>query len=304
MKITVVINTRARNRLLERTLESLAGCELPHGFDGVLILENGAAEGAEAVARAAAPRLQVRYEFLETGGVSATRNHAVRRVGEGLIVWLDDDVRVSRDVLADYARAAAQDPDCFYGGPVGVDYEEPPPPWLVQWLPPSAAGWSLPDGQAYVTRPEFIGLNWATFADHVARAGWFDVRFGPGGSTGSIGHETEIQERMLALGLRGRYVSTAWVHHYVPRARCSPEWALERARRIGIWAGLRAGSSGRHVAGVPVWVAREAVRRAARVALTGPWMSEPDRFAVRREFEVIKGWARGSRMARRDPHAL
>ena len=105
--LTVVINTRDRNRLLERTLHSLSQCDQPPGFRGVLVLENGGTYGAEAVVRAAPPHLCATYALCPKSGVSATRNYAVERVQHGLIVWLDDDVRLSPSVLTAYASAAA-----------------------------------------------------------------------------------------------------------------------------------------------------------------------------------------------------
>ena len=70
-------------------------------------------------------------------------------------------------------------------------------------------------------RPDFLGFNWAASASDLIRMGGFNEERGPG--TVSRGQETDMQERMLKDGMRGRYLPDALVWHYVPRARCSPE---------------------------------------------------------------------------------
>jgi GT2 family glycosyltransferase len=84
----------------------------------------------------------------------------------------------------------------------------------------------------------FLGFNWAAFAEDLHAVGGFDYRKGPGSPTKSVGQETDMQERLLQAGRHGRYVPGAMVWHYVPRSRCSPDWALERAYRIGVQWGL------------------------------------------------------------------
>ena len=47
-----------------------------------------------------------------------------------------------------------------------------------------------------------------------------------------------MQRRLVTAGLKAVCVPQALVYHWVPRERCSPEWALERAYRNGIRSGL------------------------------------------------------------------
>lgn len=67
--------------------------------------------------------------------------------------------------------------------------------------------------------------------------GGFNERRGPG--TGVRGQEYDMQERLLAAGVVGRYLPDALVWHYVPRERCSPEWALARTLPTAAQVGLR-----------------------------------------------------------------
>src|SRR5690606_23900835 len=98
------------------------------------------------------------------------------------------DVLVAPRTLVAYAEAAKQAAGPrFFGGPIVPDYEaEPPPDWLRAFLPRSAAGWRM-DGDhiTEIHQPEFIGPNFAAFAEDLMRVGGFDTLLGPGGHMAS-----------------------------------------------------------------------------------------------------------------------
>ena len=143
--------------------------------------------------------------------------------------------------MAAYSRAlGACRGGAFYGGPIAAEYEgERPPAWLLPLLPRSAAGWQLATPEKLVIeKPEFIGPNFAAFADDLLRVGGFDARLGPGGHMISPGEDTEIQERLLAAGVRGYYVSDAGMRHCVRTGGATVEFAVQRAQRNGIYWGI------------------------------------------------------------------
>ena len=65
----------------------------------------------------------------------------------------------------------------------------------------------------------YLGCNWAAFTGDLRAAGGFDANFGPGSPTGATGQEAEMQERLLARGVRQVDVPDALVWHYVPEER-------------------------------------------------------------------------------------
>jgi glycosyltransferase involved in cell wall biosynthesis len=242
--LVVMIATAGRTDLLERTLTSLSACEKPMSYRKTIIVENGAKRGAEEVAAQFVEDLNICYRYVALGNKSSALNVGLGTIGDELIVFLDDDVRVDKDLLRYYAEAALEGgAGTFYGGPVEVDYELAPPVWLKQYLPLSAKGWAF-GGEDDLTVPCFLGANWAAFADDLRRAGGFDPARGPGSVTGSTGQETAMQQRLLDCSIRAVYVSNARVWHYVPAERCSPHWAIERARRKGTERGIVAFQNG------------------------------------------------------------
>jgi GT2 family glycosyltransferase len=300
MQTFVVLATRERGDLLARTLTSLAQCRLPAGFAGTLVVENGTRGDAERVVREARASLGARYLFEPAGSKSRALNAALAHIEDGLIVFLDDDVRPAAKVIEAYATAArATGTGCFFGGPVEPDYEAPPPEWLTAFLPPSARHW-CPDESQLTTRPFFLGFNWAAFASDLRRVGGFDERLGPGTEVG-IGDESDLQRRLVAAGLSAMCVPQALVHHWVPRVRCSPEWALQRAYRTGIRSGwLKQDDTGPAIAGYPLRLVKRVAGQWLRRHLLMPGRGPGERFAAQATYQRQRGVLRGVMMRRRE----
>lgn len=230
MQVTVMLPTMGRTALLRRTLESLIECDRPDGLDQVIVIENGGQCGAATVVEDLRAKLPLKYLFVEEPNKSIALNHALRLVKSGLIVFIDDDIRLSPSLLMDYVKAAQENPSSFFGGPFGVDYERRPPEWLMRYLPRSARGWSLcDDSRRQGSHLWFLGFNWAAFANHIRDVGDFNERRGP--SMPMTGQETDMQQRLAQAGYSPHYVANAWVWHFVPENRCNATWVVERAER-------------------------------------------------------------------------
>jgi GT2 family glycosyltransferase len=237
----VLIAACGQPALLRRTLLSLAACDKPVGYGGVIVVENGPRAGLDAIVAEFPSQHHFQYIYCEPANKSLALNRALAGVGDALVVFTDDDVQIPRETLLAYAQGAAS---CrggeFYGGPIIPDYEdEPPPAWLMPMLPRSAAGWKLSAAEKTpITQPEFIGPNFAAFAADLLRVGGFDTRLGPGGHMLSPGEDTEIQERLLAHGVRGYYLPEAAMRHYVRANAATVAFAVQRTERNGVYWGI------------------------------------------------------------------
>lgn len=261
--LVVLIATAGRPTLLERTLHSLAACDRPAVYRETVVVENGGRHGVEDLVAAADDGLRARYLHSSEANKSAALNKAIETLGEPLILFTDDDVRCAPGLLAAYANAAADvDAGVFFGGPMGVDYEAAPEPWLVPYLPASGTGWEPENPVA--ADLEFMGINWAAFAGDIRRAGSFDVERGPGGRSGATGQEMAMQAALRTGGVLPRYVPGARVWHYVPAERCSPSWVQERAYRSGKSMGIDRERANPSSGPLPPWLAGRMLRTWAR----------------------------------------
>lgn len=243
----VLIATCSPGEDLFRTLDSVAECEKPDGFAGVLLVENGVATGVrDRLLERYRASLSLEYHHAAEANKSAALNLAMEFISdpEALVIFIDDDVTLHGKVLSSFAAAARRSgPGHYFGGPVGrLDPAPRPARYLVPLLPLSVAGWSPRSG----SRPlHFLGYNWAAFVRDLLEAGGFDERFGPGSDYLAGGQETEMQNRLLRDGVVPVFVRDALVHHRVaPGAQTLP-WLLKRSFRIGGYKGLTPRAYGR-----------------------------------------------------------
>ncbi len=231
-KMVLIIPTVGSSETVERTIESMNRCDLPANFDRLILVENGLNPRGDVLVEKLRPELNAVYLYHKEGNKSKALNAALQFVDDGLVVFFDDDIRLHRKTLIAYSEAMAGCQDgFFFAGPCGVDYEETPFKWLLPHLPASARGWGLGSAPVQFSAPIALGCNWAVYFDDLCRADLFNTEKGPG--AGARGQETDMQIKLLSLGIKGQYIPEAMVWHYVPTCRCSPEWVLRRSLESG-----------------------------------------------------------------------
>lgn len=288
-RLLVVIPTHGRSTLLKRTLLSLMACDLPADVGVALVVVENCADGekgdAEAQLVALNAPFDAYYRFHPEGNKSAALNMVIKEFCGDFVVFLDDDVRLDRRFLIAYADALKFDAGgAFYGGGVEVDYEQMPPIWLRRYLPPSVAGWH-PDFYESRSGVAFLGCNWAAWAHDLLAVGSFDPKYGPGSSTSATGQEGQMQQRLRHAGLEPRYLHDAVVWHYVPADRCSPDWIVDRARKMAVSSALRvpAEKVGKTLCGAPLWLWRQLFIRGISWVFLVPF---GQRLSFRRRFKL------------------
>jgi len=267
-----LIVTSGNATLLNRTLQSIAECELPSTFLGIFVIENGL-DGtcAEACGRRYGT-LNVRYQFSPGMDKCHAFSVAIQELPDkSLIVFSDDNIRFGSQTLMAYQRASQKNSERFFGGPFGCDYEQEPIPWIIPYLPLSAVGWN-PDPETLDPQSDrFAAFNWAAFGRDLKRFGGF----GPGIESKSLtrdpGYHQEMRNRMRAAGMVGQYVPGGKVYHFVPSNQCSVAWTVQRARRSGIYRGVARREQTIPEIGLHHW--SNSVRLLASTAMK--WLSSP-----------------------------
>jgi GT2 family glycosyltransferase len=214
---SIVIPTRARLSYLEVALDSIAPQAGAAGAE-VLVIDDA---GPSPAACALAERFGARYEpHPGPLGLNVARNTGVRLSGGALVVFVDDDVRVSSGWLQALLDAAGEHPDVdVFTGPIRASLEGAGGGGSHSWASHSCGREQPPittlDLGERDTDARFAwGANMAIRRAALERVGPFDVSLEEGGD------EQEWQERLRALdpGARVLYVADASVEHR-PAAR-------------------------------------------------------------------------------------
>lgn len=293
LSMVAVIATHGRQTLLRRTLHSLAQAARPAGLREIVVVENGEKGDAEQVVAESQGELSVRYLYSPPANKSRALNFVLDQVGDEFLIFFDDDIRVDPGIFAAYEAALRDGVDAeFMGGRCRIDYEEEPAEWLKAYLPPSAVGWELGDERQEVRDERFLGCNWGAKAEALRRLGGFDETKGPG--TRARGQESTMQDRLVEAGSFGLYLPDAIAWHYVPKGRCSSEWALNRIEQTAAYRG----SVVRAMPLIKRWarvqrVARRAIKARLALALRGRRMGELERFGCEYKMRRWVGFQRG-----------
>ncbi len=313
MKTTIIVATYNRPQLVERMLTSLAKCTFPSDAEvEVLVVENGKVAGTEQVCNQHTVGGRVRYMYVGAPGKSNALNAAMRACDADLIIFFDDDLTFSEQIVGEYVAAARRyGPGYFFGGPLLADAEVPCPAYLAPHLPSSSLDWSLGEAEIEIDNSHatlFFGANWAAFKSDIIRAGAFSEEIGVSPSAMSpVGEETELQRALFRAGMRAIYLPRALIHHLVAASCYTVAWARDRKARHGVTYYLlnhKGQANGREVFGIPAWALRAFCQeQLKRLVATVTFSPVEQRMKILMRISYMKGIIHGAIMQRQEQRA-
>lgn len=217
MTISVVISTLRRLPELERCLDSLRRQSRPP--EELLLIDAAADPQVERLARARAGSFSKLLYFPLPSSLTQARNHGVRESTGEIVVFLDDDLVLEPDFLAEIARPLEEDPGRRLAGVTGdiLNHPRGAKPWLQAFK----ILFQLPcDGDGR------FRLSGAPTMAHGLKSAR-EVEFLPGGATAwrrEIFRDFRFDDGLPGLGVNedvdfSYRVSRKWRNAYAPKAR-------------------------------------------------------------------------------------
>jgi len=263
MKVSLVICTWNRARLLDQTLTGLRVLQIPDGVAWeVLVVNNNCTDNTDEVIARHQNSLPVRRLFEPKGGKSHAANLAVSQVTGDLIVWTDDDVLVQADWVAQYLRAARDWPDavCF-AGIIDPWFEKEPPSWIRRHIDRLKGAYVIVN-YGDTERPlkpsdGVFGANMA-FRTSIAREFPFNVRLGRNQGSLLGGEDVEIVQRMMRSGYHGVWVPSARINHFISSERLTKHYIWKWYHGSGLTFVRQGGLSDcQYLWDAPRWVIKQ-----------------------------------------------
>ncbi len=274
MDLSVIICTWNNAKRLAITLDSLLDCYIPKGLKWeVVIVNNNCTDDTDLIVQDYIKKLPIKYVQESILGLSRARNKGLSVANGELILFTDDDVKVSREWIYYYWITFVEKPVGFYfGGPVISEYELPSiNPELLRASPPSIRGLNWGKESRVLKNNEFfIAANWACLKKYLKMVGGFDVNRGLN-SFGKFqsGEESDLMKRLDAMRLRPWYISNAIVIHFVPKNKCTLRYIVTRKEAIALAFAreIRRDNKCATIWSIPRWIFRELIVSAVRVLL-------------------------------------
>ncbi len=239
MKITVILCTYNRCRLLAEALESVAASKLPESVEWeVLVMDNNSNDQTREVVAGFCRRYpgRFRYLFEPRQGKSHALNTGIAEAKGDLLAFMDDDVTVEPTWLRNLTAPLLNGKWMGSGGRVLPRWICSPPNWLPSHGRYASGPLALFDRGAtpcILNEPPF-GTNMAFQEKMFRKYGGFRTDLGPCPGSEVRNEDTEFGRRLLAAREPLWYEPSAVVHHWVPEERLRREyflaWWFDKAR--------------------------------------------------------------------------
>lgn len=245
-KLSVVICTHNRHRLLKQALDSLQSAHQPAQWQvEILVMANACDDGTHAfldlekkASRNNDRPIPVDWMEVPTPGKSHALNAAIPKVrGSDLVAFVDDDHQVDQNFLVGICRAAERFPQAsLFCGRILPAWDGSEPSWVhdegpyrIRPLPIPRSDGGPESRELGPDDPTPGGGNLFLRGEVFARAGNFPAELGPHGHDLGGGEDSVFIERALAQGERLFYVPEVVQYHYVDPARLRFGYVLRKA---------------------------------------------------------------------------
>jgi len=244
VELSVIIPTRNRAHLLDRTLEALFHQTYSQERFEVIVVDNGSTDSTAQVAEKYKSRFKnFNYLFEISPGLHVGRHAGMKTAKGQILVYGDDDIRPFPTWL-EGVRESFQDPQvALVGGNNLPEYENDPPKWVdLLW---SVTPWGKALG--YYSVLDF-GNEIAEISPYYVWGCNFSIRksilreiggFHPDGMPEELLHyrgdgETAVSKAILNKGYKTIFNPKASVYHCVSSSRVTLNYLYKRAYAQGI----------------------------------------------------------------------
>lgn len=225
MRLSVIICTWNRAKLLHQTLNSLEKSDLPHDVDWeILIVDNNSTDETKAVCQEFLWQNPQRYRYLveKRQGKSFALNTGIENAQGSILSFTDDDVIVGTAWLAETLRMFESSSCTGVGGKIVPLWNSKKPAWLTFEGPykllPAIASYDLGEHPCEIKAPA-LGANLSLKKEAFEKYGLFRTDLGPTTGSEIRGEDNELCWRLLNAGERLIYAPKAIVFHPVEMRR-------------------------------------------------------------------------------------
>ena len=226
--ISVVVTTFNRREMLSRCLQSLADQDCSHSEYEVIVVVDGSTDGTREYLRSLRTDIALRVIHQPNRGLAAARNAGLSAATQKVVMFLDDDLICSSQVISEHIRAHESKERVIAFGPVLVSSEKSERAALRATQKFYAAEIYLPlergDSPIWPIHAR-VPPNSSVSKELLGKFSGFDENFV------NAHEDIELGLRLWRDGVRFRYLPRAAVRHEY--AKSEHDLAVSEASRAG-----------------------------------------------------------------------
>ena len=209
--VSVILPTYNRLDRLQRVLTALENQAFPRDQFEVIVVSDGSTDGTRDYMQALASPLMITFVEQANQGVAVARNTGLNRATGDLVVFIDDDVVPSPQLIDEHVKCHAAD-NVIVLGPMLTPPDFAMKPW-VRWEQSMLMKQydDMLRGRWTPTARQFYTGNTSLARRHVLDAGGFDPKF-------RRAEDVELAYRLAERGLRFIFNANAVGWHYAERS--------------------------------------------------------------------------------------
>jgi len=226
-KVSVIVCTHNRAKILSGCLQSLVGLNYPQRFLEIIIIDNASTDSTKnLVKKFTVKNHNVRYYYQSILGLSQSRNKGIQLAKGEILAFIDDDARAESNWLKELVAGYGSEAIWAVGGLVKPLFLQSPPPWM-----PSKYFYVLSVcnlGSRLKPVPDIIGTNMSFRKTVFSKIGYFNSKLGRIGNSLLSGEEIDLCQRIIKYNKKIIYNPKAVVCHLVPKSRLTKKYYTQR----------------------------------------------------------------------------
>lgn len=211
MRLSVVLPTYNRLGQLKQVLAGLCGQTVSADSFEVVVVSDGSSDGTNEYLTSLETPFKLVPVLQENGGVATARNNGIKTASGEIVLFIDDDVVPTPQLIAEHLRCHSAD-NIVVLGPMLTPPDYAMKPW-VAWEQAMLMKQyqDMLDGKWEPTARQFYTGNTSLGRQHLLTAGGFDPAF-------RRAEDVELAYRLEDMGLKFVFNYDAVGYHYADRS--------------------------------------------------------------------------------------
>lgn len=244
-KLSVIIPTYNRSKLLEIALESVLNQSFPSSSYEIIVVDNGSKDKTKDVVSGLNEKYggRVRYVLEKNPGLVNARHAGAQEANGEILCFIDDDAYAAENWLQGIVETFQNTDAVIVGGKILPEYETDPPAWVNNL-------WTTTNGTRHLSYlslldfgdklqeidPGYVwGCNYSIKKTILFEMEGFNPDSLPQRMIKYRGDgETGLSQKIKAKGYKAFYNHKATVYHFIPKDRLTARYLCKRWFNQGV----------------------------------------------------------------------